>query len=271
MGRLHWYKRDPEAALAGMMELSLEERGAYNTVLDLIYTRDGAIDDDERFISGWLRCDVRVWKRIRARLIGLGKLYIKDGSLRNERADAEVDRALHRVVSASDAGKASARKRCDVTRENNDLGPTVVVGDVEPYASNSTYLPSSEDLFLEKERKEEVIARTRGKRCATRIPADWKLSPAGFAYAAKWMPAERIPREAENFHDHWLAIRDGPKAEKRDWEAAWRTWCRRAEEFSRASGNGQVINGSFGGARKGQGRSLHIIAREKAAIAFGET
>ena len=39
MGTLKWYKRDPDAALSGMFELTLEERGAYNTILDLIYSR----------------------------------------------------------------------------------------------------------------------------------------------------------------------------------------------------------------------------------------
>ena len=44
-----WYKRDPNAALEGMAVLTLEERGAYNTVLDLIYTHDGSVDDDDRY------------------------------------------------------------------------------------------------------------------------------------------------------------------------------------------------------------------------------
>ena len=46
MGHLKWYKRDPRAALTGMMQLTLEERGAYNTILDLIYVHDG--DDEVR-------------------------------------------------------------------------------------------------------------------------------------------------------------------------------------------------------------------------------
>ena len=41
MGTLKWYKRDPRAALAGMMKLTLEECGAYNKILDLIYLRGG--------------------------------------------------------------------------------------------------------------------------------------------------------------------------------------------------------------------------------------
>jgi len=109
--QLHWYKRDPKAALEGMAALSLEERGAYNTVLDLIYCHDGSVDDDLKFIAGWLRVDVRVWKRIRARLLDLGKLYLHGDKLRNTRADREVEAALLRVLSAAHAGLASAAKR----------------------------------------------------------------------------------------------------------------------------------------------------------------
>lgn len=126
MGEIRWYKRDPRAALSGMAILTLEERGAYNTVLDLIYTHDGALDDDPHFIAGWLRCDVRVWKRLRSRLIDLEKLYLCGGKLRNERADKEVDAALLRVRSAADAGRISAAKRADVLNTFRSLGSTSV-------------------------------------------------------------------------------------------------------------------------------------------------
>ena len=103
MGLLKWYKRDPRAALHGMMILTLEERGAYNTILDLIYAHDGALDDNPQFICSWLRVDVRVWKRLRARLLDTGKLYIHAGQIRNQRADLEADAALCRVTSATEA------------------------------------------------------------------------------------------------------------------------------------------------------------------------
>jgi uncharacterized protein YdaU (DUF1376 family) len=90
MGSLKWYKRDPRAALTGMMGLTLEERGAYTTVLDLIYCHDGELIDNPREICNWLNCNIRTWKRIRARLMDLGKLYVHAGCLRNERADHEV-------------------------------------------------------------------------------------------------------------------------------------------------------------------------------------
>ena len=64
MGSLKWYKRDPRAALTGMMSLSLEERGAYNTILDLIYIHDGALTDDPKFIAPWLNVDLRTLETI---------------------------------------------------------------------------------------------------------------------------------------------------------------------------------------------------------------
>jgi hypothetical protein len=106
MSKLRWYKRDVLAALEGMSRLTLEEKGAYNSVLDLIYLHDGSVDDDPRYISGFLRCDPRVWKRIRARLIDLGKLYVADNlggqlgpQLCNRRADIEVHSALATIVA----------------------------------------------------------------------------------------------------------------------------------------------------------------------------
>jgi uncharacterized protein YdaU (DUF1376 family) len=98
MGQIKWYKRDPEAALNGMMALTLEERGAYNTVLDLLYARDGNLPDDDHFIAGWCRVDVRVWRRIKARLVDLGKLQVEAGNLVNSRATAVILTALGRVT-----------------------------------------------------------------------------------------------------------------------------------------------------------------------------
>ncbi len=39
-------------------------------------------------------------------------------------------------------------------------------------------------------------------------------------------------REFDQFRDHWLAA-SGAKAAKRDWLAAWRTWCRNAIDWQR--------------------------------------
>jgi uncharacterized protein YdaU (DUF1376 family) len=111
LGTLRWYKRDPNAALQGMAMLSLEERGAYNTILDLLYARDGNLPDIEAELARLLHCDVRVWRRVRRRLMDLGKLYIHGGSLHNARADDEINYALSRIAKTKLAGLKGAETR----------------------------------------------------------------------------------------------------------------------------------------------------------------
>lgn len=106
MGQLKWYKRDPRAALHGMTGMSLEECGAYNKILDLIYCHDGALDDDAAYICHVLNCNVRTWRRLRIRLLELGKVYVHAGRFRNERADDEIVNAQRLLkLSAEKANK----------------------------------------------------------------------------------------------------------------------------------------------------------------------
>ena len=128
MGSLKWYKRDPRAALTGMMELTLEERGAYNTILDLIYVHDGALRDDAKFIAPWLNVRVKTWERLRRRLLDTGKIFVHGGALHNERADDEVQEALARVVQK----RISALKRWATFREIKGIA------DASPLTPTST-------------------------------------------------------------------------------------------------------------------------------------
>ena len=112
MGRLRWYKRDPRAALIGMAGLTLEERGAYNALLDLVYAGDGSFPNDERVICKMLGINRRRWKRLRDSLIAKGKIYLNGNRLHNERADSETSDAFDRV-----ARKAQRRHAAQVSRK----------------------------------------------------------------------------------------------------------------------------------------------------------
>ena len=121
MTRLAWYKRDVRAALDGMLMLTLEERGAYNTVLDLIYMTGDNLIDDDRFICGWLRCDLRVWKRLKAGLIHKEKLTISSGIIRNVRASYEVQSAAAKNEATSSIRRTSGIKSGEARRKINHL------------------------------------------------------------------------------------------------------------------------------------------------------
>lgn len=79
-----------------------------------------------------------------------------------------------------------------------------------------------------RERDQESEAR------ATRLPSDWPLTDARKAIAE----AEHLDpaRTFSKFTDHWKAA-SGANARKRDWDAAWRNWCRN-ETDRKPNGNG---------------------------------
>ena len=125
MGRMDWHPRYHGAALEGMRGLSLEERGAYTTLLDLMYERGGGVPDDDRFVAGWLGCSTRLWRSIRDRLISAGKLRVEGGLIVNDRALEELRsqsvRARKRAESGAKGGRTQ-RETHDAANENSELG-----------------------------------------------------------------------------------------------------------------------------------------------------
>ncbi len=160
MAAIKWYKRDPDAALSGMMELSLEERGAYNTILDLIYSRGGNLPDDDRFLAGWMRCDLRIWRRIKCRLIERGKIAIRDGVVTNLRATSEIDAALCRVESARQAGRISASKSKAKSSEIKEMNPTTVERNPQLTTTTTTTRKSSSTSESDKTAFETIYTET---------------------------------------------------------------------------------------------------------------
>lgn len=91
MGVRPWYKRYPGDFIAGTLQMSLEEKGAYSMVLDLIYDRGEPIPDDSQWIARVCGCSTRKWNALRNRLIEIGKLTAKDGVLINARAVRQLE------------------------------------------------------------------------------------------------------------------------------------------------------------------------------------
>ncbi len=85
--------------------MTLEEKGAYSLVLDLIYDRQGSIPDDARHIAGILGCSVKKWGVLRGELIRRGKLTEAEGFLSNRRATTEIADARERAGKLAENGR----------------------------------------------------------------------------------------------------------------------------------------------------------------------
>ena len=196
MTEIKWYKRDPKAALEGMAELTLEECGAYNIVLDLIYRNGGKLLDDDRFICGWMRCDMRIWRRIKNRLLERQKVYIEDGFLRNKKADEVVAKALAKGLTNRELNIIKGRKSGEVRRKNKELNEP----EHEPNANRKRT-----DIKKKEDRKEEESKDDRNDAVSA--------APEFFRYEGK------IIRLTEKDFDAWkseFGLDDRPLADLLD-------------------------------------------------------
>ncbi len=125
MSERPWYKRYPSDFIAGTLALSLEEKGAYSMVLDLIYDRGGPIPDDPQWIARVCGCSTRKWKTIRNTLVEAGKLVERDGLLTNLKAEKNAENNAKEGRKLSESGVKGGEKTAEKRRQtpdNNDLG-----------------------------------------------------------------------------------------------------------------------------------------------------
>lgn len=119
-----WYKRYPADFIAGTLQLSLEEKGAFSIVLDLIYDRGGPIPDDSAWIARACGCSVRKWNQIRETLLSENKIYTDGGLISNRRADKNVENERKTADKLAENGAKGAEKKREnkaQSLENNDL------------------------------------------------------------------------------------------------------------------------------------------------------
>jgi uncharacterized protein YdaU (DUF1376 family) len=108
-----WYRRFPSDFIAGTIGLSLEEKGAYSMVLDLIYDRQGPIPDDPKWIAGVCGCSVRKWHVIRTKLLVDGKLTDLGGTLSNKRAMKEIETSSETSRKLAENGAKGGYKKAE--------------------------------------------------------------------------------------------------------------------------------------------------------------
>jgi hypothetical protein len=218
-----WYKRDPDAALIGFRGLSHDEKSAYGTIIDLLYSRDGDVPDDERLLCVHIECRPQWWRRVRAALIAKGKIWATaEGKLMANRVETTLK-------EAANFGQTQAKRARQgwVSKKNpsGNNGPAVPTGNANTTTTTSTDIEarasiSPESVATAPQPKKRV---QRTKRAKTSQPDDWH--------------PEIAPTDATEFG----RFTDYCKANGRlyaDWDAAWRNW--KSSPYRNAGGhNGQ--------------------------------
>jgi len=117
----HWHKHYHGRILNSYADLTLEQRGAAYTLLDLIYDAGGPLRLSETAIAGRLQCSVRKWRAVRAELIEAGKFYVtEDGALSNLLCDQVIfDRR-----KLAENGAKGGRTRVENVKKRNEIKET---------------------------------------------------------------------------------------------------------------------------------------------------
>lgn len=164
MSALPYHKRYHGDALTGFMALTLEERGAYQTLLDMMYDRGGPLIDNERLLAGYMNCSVRKWVQLRQILIQKGKITInRDGMICNNRARKEIENQSKTHRKLIEAGSKGGRTRAENDKkdnENNETGQaSLKLGSSDPQANargSRNQKPDSSDTNVSGETPAEI-------------------------------------------------------------------------------------------------------------------
>jgi uncharacterized protein YdaU (DUF1376 family) len=217
---LPYYPFYPSDFEAKTSHLTLEEDGAYNRLLRLIWMTPGcSIPDDPAWIARRLRVDRETFDRVVAPIIAeffrKARKRIYSPRLSREFESAKVTHEL-RVSS----GKKGGRPRKPL--ENNTADE-----------SRAKAGPKQPEPEPEPVKETEANASEKKSPRGSRLPADWRLPKAWGEWAvSEGMAEPAVRRQAERFRDYWVG-KAGKDAAKLDWEATWRNWVRKHLDESR--------------------------------------
>lgn len=256
-----WFKFYPSDWLNGTRGLSLEERGAYMTLIALMYDQQGAIPDDERWMCGALDCDVRVWRRLRDKLCRYGKIVPNaDGFLVNRRVLEEV-RSAELIAEVRRKSGRSGGQQSGISRalsNENKGGHEANASNGLPYARA---LPELDILSSEAKASSESGGELRlfaSKPDDVRQAVEaWNETAQrqGWTSVAKLTPARRqtiAARLREHGLDVWLAML--ARAASLAWindpskrSAQHANWKPHIDWFAKASTFLKLVEGAYGG------------------------
>lgn len=259
MSGLPWYKREPGAFIDGCAagNLTLEEVGAYALLIDEMYRRGGPLVDDPRHGCAYLRCDVRVWYRLRAALVRKGKIYATAGKfLSNQRVEQELKRQHDMREQKARAGRLSAQLRCNSTATEPELSPSDAHKALKTNDATSTGVGLSVGVDIEKEHV--LPTATVGSAQPTSIdePISKAIEEYNLAaHRAGWIKA-RSPISAKRRRLIRARLRDGgmaawmaqiAEAETQPFLAgdSERGWRMDIEFFASESGRTKIMEGKY--------------------------
>mgnify|MGYP003042297605 CR=1 FL=1 len=240
---MNYYEHHLGDYMRDAAHLSMTEDGAYRRLIDLYYTRETPLPLDVKQCQKLVRCTTAAERN--AVVYALETFFERrEDGFHQKRCDEEIEKARARIHAARNNGQRGGRPKAEPNPEQTQREPSGL-SDEKPngLATGSNPLTQTKALHLppptshvpDTRKREESEAR------AARLPNDWILTAERRAIAE----SERLDpdRTFSKFTDHWKAA-GGANSRKRDWDAAWRNWCRTETDRKPMNGNGLHVTTS---------------------------
>lgn len=230
--------------LADTMRLNAEQHGVYLMMLMEMW-RNGPIPFIPSEIAMITRCDeeafvTRIWPALKRYF-----LTDDDGNLTQKRLIAEREKAQNISEKRRSAAKAKADKSRTIAQEKDNKSASVAehkeskipahaeqmqntctaFDDTRAYDHNHSHNNNNKNPPSLRSGGEKEPPRKRGSR----LPDDWHPGPDLIAYAEGL--GLIASRQAEDFREYWHNA-TGQRGSKLDWNAAFRTWCRKSADWN---------------------------------------
>jgi uncharacterized protein YdaU (DUF1376 family) len=218
--------------------LTFVEDAAYSRCIRKYYSSEQPLPEDVKQVQRLVGARTREEKQAVESVLREFFVLQPDG-WHNARCDEEIARYVDKRTKA----KGSANARWNAKRSDDDGDANASETHMRTHAKedanalptqcegNALQSPVSSHQSPDSSKNpppSEVPPASR----AQRLPDDWVLTDTRRMTAER----ERIDPERtfQKFTDHWRAA-SGANARKRDWDAAWRNWCRNEADRKPAS------------------------------------
>jgi len=237
------YPTDFEAKTS---HLTLEEDGAYNRLLRLMWMTPGcSVPDDPDWIARRMRIDAATFARLVSPIIA-EFMTRRAGRILNSRLREEYEKADETYRRRSDAGKKGGRPKAIDFKQNGEKA-----GLSQPKAGPKQPEPEPEPI-----KEEPYGSKKKPDSKATQLPEGWVPSDRNITDAeAKGFSAKETQDEADRFRDYHRAKGTTFK----DWDAGWRTWLGNARKFARG---GMAVQANTGGGGRNSSFASVVARRQ---------
>ena len=193
----------------GTKDMDLETEAIYRKICDQIYSFNDQLPDDDKLVARSCRVSTRLYRKVKKNLLGMGKIHIEDGAIRNHRCTKVVGGITERSASAREKQAKSVAAR----KANQKKNVFKTVKSAETQHLNSEKKQANLGNLSNKINKTAVAGQIAGQIASTelnkKVPLAKANGPDGLPLEGGEDQRSNLPDEKKYLFDKAIKILGG--------------------------------------------------------------